>query len=315
MEYRRRRELFEDTHGRILNAYWCANSPSGIAITQMPVRWWSRKEGSLAVHVHTAFGDELEALLASALHQGEAFATKAQAVLEGNSLLLTNLRVLSASASVMRVADRLMAFEKRVPEEGAESRQRAVDQQVQDALRNYHVQLNEAEGEYERAAVRAAQARYMWGTITGFPLVLGAVLSFLALISIFATLQVQDRDTKNLIGCTIAGALGSVTSVAWRVTSGDFAVDYEVGIKVLRRLALFRPFIGAIFGAALYFALKSGFVDIGQANKDFYYYAFIAFLGGFSERFAPDIFGTVEANVNSAARRGGSSRGRRRRAP
>jgi hypothetical protein len=36
-----------------------------------------------------------------------------------------------------------------------------------------------------------------------------------------------------------------------------------------------RPIVGAIFGVAAYFALKSGFINVG--SDSFYYYAFISF--------------------------------------
>ena len=59
--------------------------------------------------------------------------------------------------------------------------------------------------------------------------------------------------------------------------------------------AQFAPLVGAIFGLAAYFALQSGFIDAGHQN--FYFFAFFAFVAGFSERLLPDLVRRTEATV------------------
>jgi len=68
-----------------------------------------------------------------------------------------------------------------------------------------------------------------------------------------------------------------------------FHLDHEVGQKEARRLGAFRPFIGATFGAVLYLALASDLVQLGALSpkeRNLPFYAVIAFLAGFSERWA-----------------------------
>ena len=67
----------------------------------------------------------------------------------------------------------------------------------------------------------------------------------------------------------------------------EWVVDYEVGRPALRFLGGFRPFVGAIFGLALYFSIKARLLQItpGDATPPFYWYTALAFLAGFSERF------------------------------
>jgi hypothetical protein len=55
--------------------------------------------------------------------------------------------------------------------------------------------------------------------------------------------------------------------------------------------------LGAIFGVALYFAMKSGALNLQRISVDSgkdYLFLFVAFLGGFSERFAPDVLTASE---------------------
>jgi hypothetical protein len=67
---------------------------------------------------------------------------------------------------------------------------------------------------------------------------------------------------------------------------GSFTTDYEVGRKIVRRLGSLRPFIGAIFAVAIYFAFAAKLIRLGTVPRTIYFYAFVSFLAGFSERWA-----------------------------
>jgi hypothetical protein len=58
-------------------------------------------------------------------------------------------------------------------------------------------------------------------------------------------------------------------------------------------MGMFRPLIGAIFGVALYFGIESGVLQFIKPPDDpkevFFFFAFIAFLTGFSERWTSDV--------------------------
>lgn len=110
--------------------------------------------------------------------------------------------------------------------------------------------------------------------------------------------SVSDERLETTFACAIAGGFGATASVSWRVTVGEFLlVDPGAGLLTLRRLGSVRPLIGAVFGVALYFALKSGFISIGETNQNFYFFAFLAFLAGFSERAVPDLLRAAEQRL------------------
>ena len=86
---------------------------------------------------------------------------------------------------------------------------------------------------------------------------------------------------------------------------GRFNIDFELGRPLMRRLGVFRPFLGGAIGVALYFLLASGLLDIQvEPDKKPYYYGFSAFLSGFSERFATVILGAAEQKLAPGEQRG-----------
>jgi hypothetical protein len=106
---------------------------------------------------------------------------------------------------------------------------------------------------------------------------------------------------KIILLCCGTGAVGALVSTISRMgnpTAGKFNVDFELGRRLIRRLGLFRPFVGAIFGGALAFLLISGLLDLKPAaGLEPYYYGFAAFLAGFSERFAKVMLGGAEQRL------------------
>ncbi len=83
------------------------------------------------------------------------------------------------------------------------------------------------------------------------------------------------------------------------MTTGRFGVAYEIGRTRLFVIGSFRPFIGAAFGAATFFALQAGFISV--KDKSFPVIVFVAFLAGFSERFARDTILGIGKTIAPAA--------------
>jgi hypothetical protein len=89
----------------------------------------------------------------------------------------------------------------------------------------------------------------------------------------------------------------------FRMANEDkFAIDYEVGRPTVRKLGAFRPFIGAIFGVAMYFLISSGLpqVELPDSDTAFFYYGTVAFLAGFAERRTKVILGSAEGTLEKS---------------
>jgi hypothetical protein len=125
----------------------------------------------------------------------------------------------------------------------------------------------------------------VFGMIAGFLLLAPLAALAALLIWIFGALDLHSAGVQAFFACIAAGGLGAVVSVLSRMASpSKFDIDPEVGRQALFFLGAFRPFVGAVFGLALYFLLQSSLLQVSSANK-FATYVVAAFLGGFSERF------------------------------
>jgi hypothetical protein len=126
--------------------------------------------------------------------------------------------------------------------------------------------------------------------------VIAAVCAILAVVLTHAR-HPWNHDVRLLLLCTGSGAVGALVSVLSRMSASTdkFSVDFEVGRPLLRRLGLYKPLVGSVFGVALYFLLASGLLMTKPPQgKVIYFYAVAAFLAGFSERFTGVMFGGAE---------------------
>ena len=142
-------------------------------------------------------------------------------------------------------------------------------------------ELLRTEEYFNMSVQRGARLSYLRGTF------LGVVGVALLLVPLFAIEHVPDLVALAFM----AGALGGVVSVLQRLTSGKLSVNHQDGRWTLPLLGFVRPLLGGVFGMALYALLRGdllGGFEIQQIANPFFVGA-IAFLAGFSERFAKDV--------------------------
>jgi len=101
---------------------------------------------------------------------------------------------------------------------------------------------------------------------------------------------------------TIAGAIGGATSLFMRLNDiGSLSRWSAEGDPLLLfYTGLLKPFIGIVAGLFAYAAASTGLVTIqvpGQAASPQVFYMAIAFLAGFSERFAKDLIEGVSPTL------------------
>lgn len=110
---------------------------------------------------------------------------------------------------------------------------------------------------------------------------------------------------EDLVLITIVGALGSVTSIMVRLQ--DFDMRYsgrynnKPGILVL--FGFFKPIIGMFFALFCFSLINAGLLPtlVVPEEKEIYFFITVAFLAGFSERFAGDIIAEVEKRTGPPA--------------
>jgi hypothetical protein len=287
--YRQKLAQFQRSAGRLEQVYWSTRNASAVAMTVKPGKapavkglgLWERDD-VVRLHRVTDWVARDAPRVADLLHECDLLAMRVSEVLRGTTEQIALRWILGIETHLLGFFERESA-----PDEKSEAQ----------LVRAQRRKLAECEAYYHRAASKAGRIVYVSGMLIGLCLValLGAGIGFLLWAA-----EVSDRDI--LLICYGAGAIGALVSALSRmsrVEQGRFNVDFELGRPLMRRLGVFRPFLGAAIGVALYFLLASGLLDIEvePANEP-YYYGFAAFLAGFSERFATVILGAGEQRLS-----------------
>jgi len=156
-------------------------------------------------------------------------------------------------------------------------------------------QLDAAEHYYQDFAQRTVRSAYFRGI--GYGMV--------AIVGLFIVLYVFRRTFNApiaLLWSIVAGALGALTSVLSSATFGRIALDRAQGGTWNTFLGAFRPLIGSLFGAAFFVLVIAGFLPIRvpSGSAQIALYASIAFLAGFSQRWAQDTLKAAQGRISAA---------------
>ncbi len=289
-EYRAQLDGFVEQQGTIINAYWCTNEASAVAITEKQgdkvfgLRFMWRRRPNIRFHAATDWATRDASEISHALHTTETLAIRVSEVLSGTAERIAMQWLLSIGGYLLSVVD---GHEKK-----------ANRQELTRAANRARAELAQVESYYDRAGEKTGRLVYFWGMLIGILML--ALLAVPAAIAyeIFGNHALSSEAPKTFFVCYAMGAVGAIVSVMMRmaVKSGTGFIDYEVGRPSLRRVGSFRPIIGAVFGVVVYFALKSGIVQLttGTKSPSIYFYATFAFIAGFSERKAMVILGGAE---------------------
>ncbi len=340
--YREKVDEFQRVAGVIVNAHWCATIPSAVALTKRErgrvLGFLRRRDPQLLLYRATDWVTERNDEAARILYHCDTLALKVSDILRGTTKRIAMewifaeasylLGVLEPDAHDASTTARKNGLVRWLPRRNgvppprrrneasrnrlAEARAKAgrpatvTDAADDDPVGGGAAELIEIEKYYDRAAKNAARMVYVMGMLAG---VLGTA-AFGAVIAIvlhfaFGVIDPDSEGTRNFLASYSAGALGAVVSVLSRMRKEDgFKLDYEVGRGASFGLGTFRPFLGALFGLAVYFALQGDVIQIegpsDGPDKQFFFFALLAFLAGFSERLTHVVFGGAERTIAAA---------------
>ena len=271
--YRRAHHTFQRANGRITEMY-LGDDGSAIALTDRH-RFFSNYRINSDSKV-----DRL-------LLECDRMSTEACRLLQG--------RDLQACTQVLYAAAKTLLSIKSAAPPACEDEHSKCIQVVENHLayaRDYH----------ERAARESAERAYSSGMLLG---ILAGVLAFLLLRLFLPELRMPAAlQSEALSASLLAGGMGAIVSVMWRMINGNLTVRYKVDRWTLVLVGLFRPFIGAVFGLLVFALIQSDLLPIevvADEVRAIYFFGVIGFLAGFSERWAPDLLQTTENGFNAAA--------------
>ncbi len=272
-------ELWQAVNGKICNSYFTQSGQGAVVITQTGTRrrrrqvlaWTSEHDVALQVR---DFDDALSRAIwmARETERGtDRLLPKRNRKVVADlifTVLVPLLRVLGLVAA--RARETPVAPEDRgLLERAAVSAQRRLD---------------DIETYVDGVELQTAVRRYLYGLPLGFAVVVPLVLMFGDLVAHI------DADPSRFRAVALAGGLGSITSVMMRITTGQsLTVDPRQGPIVTVVSGAFRTLVGSVFGIALYVLVEGDLIPIDDvvANQSMFY-AGLAFLAGFSERWAQD---------------------------
>jgi hypothetical protein len=268
--YRQFEEHFQERQGEIVSAYWSTATASGAAVT---VKQRRLLPSIMRLHWATDWATSSQPKLADVLYECEARAVKVCEVLQDTPQRVATHWLFTIAAHVLGFAESSSASDAKKVDEFVKAQRRELEQ-----VRTY----------YYNAAQRCGQITYLGGALLGIlpPIVLAVVVWLLGMANSWSL------STRTGFSCFAAGAVGALVSVMSRMNSGNVRVDWEFGKDTLRTMGSLRPFVGGIFGVAVFFALKSGVVNLtlaGDETRNFFFYVLFSFVAGFSERLAQDM--------------------------
>jgi hypothetical protein len=154
-----------------------------------------------------------------------------------------------------------------------------------DSVAEANGEVTRIEATFRNALITEARQNYLMGML------IGAIFLIILVAAIFAAFPGKGPTDLPIFGIVAAGGVGAIVSVMSRLTSNKLRVDPSAGPLLVRLAGGFRPVVGAIFGLAIFVFVQATVLPIKitvtgiQLN---YFYLAIAFLAGFSERFAQD---------------------------
>ena len=99
--------------------------------------------------------------------------------------------------------------------------------------------------------------------------------------------------TELVLVIAIAGAVGSAVSIMVRIQDNESLKENDPTILFL--IGLFKPIIGVAFALFVFAVLKSQLLPVQVVTpNEYYFFTALAFVAGFSERFAKDIVARTE---------------------
>ena len=297
--YRRKLACFQKHEGELMHAYWTTEGPSAVGLTLKKRHWLisvaNDRDAIIRLHRVTDWLAR-EAKIAELLHHCDTLAIRVSEVLRGTPERIAMQWIFSVESHLLGLIERTRG----TTTDGKE---------IAAAYKSQSKELLQIERYYARAAAKAARIVYFWGMMIGV-LVVGAIGLLLAFVLRKTGWFEQPHTlaTETFFVCYIASGIGAIVSVLTRMSSNKFNVDYEVGRATIRRLGSFRPFIGVVFGMALFFLFRSGIPTTKlpvDHDKTFFFFGILAFLSGFNERWTNVLLGKAELTL--AGSLGGSS--------
>ncbi len=287
---------FEQAEGAVVKVYWSTQAASAVAMTEcVREKGWDPlrlRESDADFRLHRVTDWLLpESELPRLVQQCDVLASRVRQNLRGGCERVAMERIYGVLEQVLGLIERTDG--------------RPTARQQREFVKAQREELASIESGFLSAGIQASRIVYFSGMLIGTGVM--AALGLLAALPLWL-LGLLDggalsRELGLLFLCYGSGMVGALVSVMSRLRpGGKFRIDFEVGRPLVRRLGLFRPAVGGVFGVLLYAVFKSGLLLVRPESEEFpgdpvFYFAVAAFLAGFSERWVHVIIGGAKRTI------------------
>ncbi|MBA2332990.1 MAG: hypothetical protein H0V94_09400 [Actinobacteria bacterium] len=270
---------FEASTGEIVDAYWCREAPSGVALTRRELLRRGRlirRRRKLEYRLHRVSdwvtGDTHE--IADLLHDCDILAIKAAHGLDGVPRAVVMQWLLLVESHLLGFIERHRAVQ---PSPGV----------VRSFAASERAELRRIEEYTFRSGEKRAKMHYVEGML-GLGVALLVVLSVATagVLALFGGLELESSAAREFYASAAAGGVGAVISVLMRMSGrgGSFAIDHELSRWEVTLIGSYRPLIGSVSGIVVYFLFQTTLVPVEQDSLTLPFFVVVSFLAGFSER-------------------------------
>ncbi|WP_410614844.1 hypothetical protein [Amycolatopsis sp. lyj-109] len=273
-EFAAMRAAYEDSQGKILEEYYALNFPAAILLVLAKEQTEADGGAERNVLKMRLYYDALQSTtdVDDVFRSARRVERKYSVLLEGKAQEILARGISTTAVVLLGVLDAMVGSPDK-------------PKRVQAAAVSAQKEIRQIEQNARDAALDRALIRYLGG------LAAGALLA-VAVVVALAFLPMKAEIGTTLITCLVSGAVGAILSVMIRTANRQkLQVSLAQGRFVVFLSGGFRLIIGAVFGAAMFVLVSAGLVPIAvpdSAEKLTFFFAGLAFLAGFSERWAQD---------------------------
>jgi hypothetical protein len=276
--YRETLAGFQSAAGEIVDAYWCRQVPSAVALTRRERELRGRlrrrrKKLEYRLHRVSDWTTDDAHEIADLLHDCDILAIKAANGLESVPRAVV-------MQWLLLVESHLLGFIERAGEQAPDP------EHTRRFAAAERAELERIEEYYFRAGEKRAMMRYVEGML-GLGLVFLVALSVATagVLSLFGALDLESAATREFYASAAAGGVGAVISALMRMSGrGSFAIDHEMTRLEVTLVGAYRPLIGSVSGIVVYFLIKTPLIPLEDSALTLPLFVVVAFLAGFSER-------------------------------
>ena len=270
-------ESFEASTGEIVDAYWCREAPSAVALTRREQfrrgRLLRRRKLEYRLHRVSDWVTGGTHEIADLLHDCDILAIKAAHALDGVPRAVVMQWLLLVESHLLGFIER---HRDTAPAAGVAERFAAGER----------AELRRIEEYTFRSAEKRAKLHYVEGMLgPGVALLVVLSLVTAGVLALFGGLDLESSANQEFYASAAAGGLGAVISVLMRMSRpGGFAIDHELSRWEVTLFGAYRPLIGSVSGIIVYFLFQTPLIPFEQSELTLPFFVVVSFLAGFSER-------------------------------